>query len=48
MAKILTREGMKKLHDELEDRKVRLRQEIAGAIKEAKEQGDLSENAEYS
>ena len=39
---------MKKLHDELEDRKVRLRQEIAGAIKEAKEQGDLSENAEYS
>lgn len=48
MAKILTREGMKKLQEELEDRKIRLRQEIAAAIKEAKEQGDLSENAEYS
>jgi len=48
MAKILTHEGMKKLQEELEDRKIRLRQEIAAAIKEAKEQGDLSENAEYS
>ncbi len=48
MAKILTREGMIKLQEELEDRKIRLRQEIASAIKEAKEQGDLSENAEYS
>jgi len=48
MAKILTREGMKKLQEELEDRKIRLRQEIAAAIKEAKEQGDLTENAEYS
>ncbi len=48
MAKILTQDGMKKLKAELEDRKIRLRQEIAGSIKEAKEQGDLSENAEYS
>jgi transcription elongation factor GreA len=48
MAKILTREGMEKLMEELEDRKGRLRQEISAAIKEAKEQGDLSENAEYS
>jgi len=36
------------LNEELEDRKTRLRQEIAQAIKEAKEQGDLSENAEYA
>lgn len=48
MARILTKEGLKKLQDELEDRKTRVRQEISGAIKEAKEQGDLSENAEYS
>ena len=46
--RIVTKEGLKKLQDELEDRKTRLRQEIAQAIKEAKEQGDLSENAEYS
>ena len=48
MARIFTEEGLKKLHAELEDRKTRLRQEIAESIKEAKEQGDLSENAEYS
>lgn len=48
MSRILTKEGLKKLEDELEDRKTRLRQEISAAIKEAKEQGDLSENAEYS
>lgn len=48
MTKIFTAQGLKKLQDELEDRKTRLRQEIAQAIKEAKEQGDLSENAEYS
>ncbi len=46
--RIVTPEGLEKLKKELEDRKVRLRQEIALAIKEAKEQGDLSENAEYS
>jgi len=48
MAQILTQEGLKKFQDELEDRKTRLRQEISASIKEAKEQGDLSENAEYS
>lgn len=48
MTKIFTAQGLKKLTDELEDRKTRLRQEIAQSIKEAKEQGDLSENAEYS
>lgn len=48
MTRFITKEGLKKLKDELEDRKTRLRQEIASAIKEAKEQGDLSENAEYA
>jgi len=48
MSKIFTEEGLKKLTSELEERKTALRQEIAEAIKEAKEQGDLSENAEYS
>lgn len=48
MARILTEEGIKKLEDELNDRKIAVRQRIAQAIKEAKEQGDLSENAEYS
>jgi transcription elongation factor GreA len=48
MVRLITKDGLKKLNDELEDRKIRLRQEIAQAIKEAKEQGDLSENAEYA
>ncbi len=48
MTKLVTEEGLKKLKDELANRKIKIRQEIAGAIKEAKEQGDLSENAEYS
>lgn len=48
MTRILTKEGYKKLEDELAWRKSEVRQEIAAAIKEAKEQGDLSENAEYS
>ena len=48
MARIFTVEGLKKLQTELEERKTKMRQEIAHAIKEAKEQGDLSENAEYT
>ena len=44
---ILTYEGLKKLEDELQDLKVNQRREIALKIKEAREQGDLSENAEY-
>lgn len=44
---ILTYEGLKKLEDELQDLKVVRRREIAQKIKEAREQGDLSENAEY-
>lgn len=44
---ILTYEGLKKYEDELQDLKVNQRKEIAQKIKEAREQGDLSENAEY-
>lgn len=44
---ILTSKGMKALEDELQDLKVVKRKEIAQKIKEAREQGDLSENAEY-
>lgn len=44
---ILTYEGLRKLEDELQDLKVNKRREIAQKIKEAREQGDLSENAEY-
>lgn len=44
---ILTYEGLKKLEDELQDLKVNRRTEVAEKIKEAREQGDLSENAEY-
>ena len=48
MSRIYTEEGLKKLETELEERKTATRIAIAQAIKEAKEQGDLSENAEYS
>ena len=44
---ILTYEGLRKLENELEDLKVVRRKEVAQKIKEAREQGDLSENAEY-
>ena len=44
---IMTYAGLKKLEDELQDLKVVRRQEVAEKIREAREQGDLSENAEY-
>ena len=44
---ILTYAGLKQYEDELQDLKVNKRREIAQKIKEAREQGDLSENAEY-
>ena len=44
---LLTRAGLNKLENELHNLKVNKRQEIAEKIKEAREQGDLSENAEY-
>ena len=44
---ILTDEGLKRYEDELQNLKVVKRKEVAQKIKEAREQGDLSENAEY-
>ena len=44
---ILTYEGLRKYEDELHELKVVRRKEVAQKIKEAREQGDLSENAEY-
>jgi transcription elongation factor GreA len=43
----ITKEGLIQYENELHDLKVYRRQEIAQKIKEAREQGDLSENAEY-
>lgn len=45
--KLLTYAGLQKLEAELQDLKVVKRKEVAQKIKEAREQGDLSENAEY-
>ena len=45
---ILTYAGLKKLEDELEQLKVVKRKEVSQKIKEAREQGDLSENAAVS
>jgi transcription elongation factor GreA len=45
---MLTETGLKKLQDELEVLVKVRRKEVAHKIKEAKEQGDLSENAEYA
>ena len=44
---IVTYKGLKDIEGELQDLKVNKRREIAAKIKEAREQGDLSENAEY-
>lgn len=44
---ILTYAGLKQLENELEELKVNKRKQVAEKIKEAREQGDLSENAEY-
>ena len=43
----LTREGYSRLKAELEKMKTDGREEVAKAIAEAREKGDLSENAEY-
>ncbi len=45
--RVVTSAGLKQLQDEMEDLKVNRRRENAQKIKEAREQGDLSENAEY-
>jgi len=44
---VLTQEGLKKLEAELHELKVVRRKDVAAKIKEARGQGDLSENAEY-
>lgn len=44
---LMTYEGLKQLEDEIQELKVVRRKEVAQKIKEAREQGDLSENAEY-
>lgn len=44
---VLTYEGLKRMEEELEDLKTVRRKEVAEKIKEARGQGDLSENAEY-
>lgn len=44
---ILTYAGLKRLEEELDDLKAVKRKEVAEKIREAREQGDLSENAEY-
>ncbi len=45
--KMITSQGLQKLEDELTHLKVVSRKEVADKIKEAREQGDLTENAEY-
>ena len=40
-------EGLQKLKDELQSLKIRGRAEAAEALREARDKGDLSENAEY-
>jgi transcription elongation factor GreA len=42
-----TEEGLKKLKDELHEMKTVLRPQISDQIAEARDKGDLSENAEY-
>jgi transcription elongation factor GreA len=44
---LVTKEGLKKIKDELEYLKTTKREEIAMRLKEAISYGDLSENAEY-
>ncbi len=43
----LTRDDIRKMEEEIEYRKVELRKELIAHVKEARAQGDLSENFEY-
>ena len=47
MISYMTQEGYDKVRAELEEMKTKGRDEVAKAIAEAREKGDLSENAEY-
>ena len=44
---LISREGLKKMEEELENLKTVRRQEVAARIKQAIEFGDISENSEY-
>jgi transcription elongation factor GreA len=44
---LITPEGLEKLKEELEHLQTDKRREVAGRIKDAREFGDISENAEY-
>ena len=44
---VLTYDGLKRLEEELHELKVVRRKDVAAKIKDARGQGDLSENAEY-
>ena len=44
---VLTRDGLKKLQEELDELKTVHRREVNERIRQAKEFGDISENAEY-
>jgi len=44
---VLTQDGLKRLEAELQELKLVRRKDVAAKIKEARGQGDLSENAEY-
>jgi len=48
MPQYITKEGLQKLIDELEELKTVRRKEVIERIRTAKELGDLSENAEYA
>ncbi len=47
MAEKLTKGDVKKIEDEIEHRKLVIRPQVLEAVKEARAQGDLSENFEY-
>lgn len=47
MSERLTKDDIKKIEAEIEERKVVLRPKLIEAVKEARAQGDLSENFEY-
>src|SRR5688572_27264219 len=44
---LITEEGLEKLKEELEHLQTEKRREVADRIKEAREFGDIAENAEY-
>ena len=47
MREQLTKQDVQKIEEEIEYRKLVLRKELIESVKEARAQGDLSENFEY-